>query len=121
MKDLADEQSGFYREIGIFLRPATAPVLAGCHAARFSSANQIAISPRWRKPLLYSAQLVTSQALFRSCDGGSGYLCTISVLLQVNSPRITPDRPPSCWKIDLFNNAWRYALRCQQNCRRSQC
>jgi len=23
MKDLADEQSGFYREIGIFLRPAT--------------------------------------------------------------------------------------------------
>jgi hypothetical protein len=27
MKDLADEQSGFYREIRIFLRPATSTVL----------------------------------------------------------------------------------------------
>jgi len=26
-------------------------------------------------------------------------------LLQVKSPRIMPDRTPSGWKIDLFNNA----------------
>jgi hypothetical protein len=34
-------------------------VLAGRHAASASSVNQIVISPRWRKALLYSGQLVT--------------------------------------------------------------
>src|ERR1700692_2837477 len=44
-------------------------------------------------------------ALFQSCDGGSDCVCTALALLQVKSPQIMPDRPPSGWKIDLFNNA----------------
>jgi len=32
-------------------------------------------------------------------------------LLQVKSPRIMPDRTPSGWKIDLFNNAVQMACR----------
>src|ERR1700694_1366047 len=42
--------------------------------------------------------------LFRSCDGGFRCVYTASAFLQVKSPRIMPDRPPSGWKIDLFNN-----------------
>src|ERR1700692_4746996 len=38
-------------------------------------------------------------------DETVGYVCTASAFLQVNSPRIMPDQPPSCRTIDLFNNA----------------
>ena len=42
MKDLADEQGGFYREIGIFLRPATGSGLGGapCGERLFGEPNR---------------------------------------------------------------------------------
>jgi hypothetical protein len=59
MEDLTDKQGGFYREIGIFLRPATGSGLGRVPCGERLFGNQIVISPRWRNALLYSGQLVT--------------------------------------------------------------
>src|ERR1700675_4654774 len=82
-----------------------APVLAGCHAANASSVNQIVYHRVGVRPCYIRGSWSLCNALFQSCDGGSDCVCTALALLQVKSPQIMPDRPPSAWKIDLFNNA----------------
>src|SRR5260370_364395 len=105
MEDLADEQRGFYREIGIFLQPATGSGLGGapCGERLFGEPNRdrhVGATLRYIR-----ASWSLCNALFRSYDGGSDCVCTASAFLQVKLPRIMPDRPPPGWKIDLFNNA----------------
>src|ERR1700730_14715170 len=106
MEDLADEQRGFYREIGIFLRPATGSGLGRvpCGECLFG------------EPDRDIATLAQGFVIF----GPVGHVVTrfldlVTAALVVfvrhrlscrwSQPRIMPDRPPLGWKVYLFNNA----------------
>jgi hypothetical protein len=87
IKDLADEQSGFYREIGTFPRPATGSGLGWmpCSERLLGEPDRdIATLVQGLVSFGPVGNFVTR--LFRSCASGSGYVCAALTVLQVKLP-----------------------------------
>jgi hypothetical protein len=106
MEDLAEKQGGLYREIGIFLRPATGSGLgrAPCSERLFGEPDRD-IATLAQGLVIFGPVSHFVTRVLNLVTAALVMFVRYRLFCRWNPPRIMPDRPPSGRKGDLFNNA----------------